>query len=639
MPDDQQELRRISLTEIFPFTQLFRSFRLAIHPHKLLLALVALLMTYALGRIMDQIWPSTPKMPPAAMVPTTQLGTLGNVVGSEVRAYIDLRGGEEFCDWHKAAKKACVEGEARLLTMVDTKVKLEDARKIAESGDAREDILDARDDASEEAEAALEVIGGKIKKGKGDKEALYDAYEDVAVATLIGPTVEVKAAEALASLAVLAKDKDLCSEDEVKLLRKAISAQQVVRELNQVTGQGIFAAFLNHEIATFHKAIQAILALNVGLASDPPAGLKANFIDAIGGIVWLFGAHWFYAVVFTLLALLIWSLFGGAICRIAALHAARDEKISFKQSLKFSGRKLFSFFSAPLIPVGLVVVIGAVVVVGGLLGAIPYVGEIFAGVLWPLALLSGFIMVLVIIGTVSGWMLMFPTIAVEGSDSFDALSRSFSYVYSKPWRTAFYVLVSGLYGAVCYLFVRLFAHMLLNATHVAAGLGMNADGSHMLPETVGKLDAIWSRTGLLDAGRFYGAFGQYPLNGSESVGAFLIMVWTFVVVGSVIAFTISFYFSASTMIYYLLRREVDATDIEDVYLEEYEEEMATVAAPPEGEAERSAEAEGSTEAEKPAEAEQPEETPPAEEPPAEGAAGEAEEGAEGEGEDKPNEGT
>ena len=49
------------------------------------------------------------------------------------------------------------------------------------------------------------------------------------------------------------------------------------------------------------------------------------------------------------------------------------------------------------------------------------------------------------------------------------------------------------------------------------------------------------------------------------------------------AFLASFYFSGSTIIYYLLRREVDATDFVDIYLEESEEseeQQAPPAAPP-----------------------------------------------------------
>ena len=41
---------------------------------------------------------------------------------------------------------------------------------------------------------------------------------------------------------------------------------------------------------------------------------------------------------------------------------------------------------------------------------------------------------------------------------------------------------------------------------------------------------------------------------------------------------ISFYFSANTIIYYLMRREVDATEMDDVYVEETEDDFTEAAA-------------------------------------------------------------
>src|SRR6185436_225773 len=100
-------------------------------------------------------------------------------------------------------------------------------------------------------------------------------------------------------------------------------------------------------------------------------------------------------------------------------------------------------------------------VVGGVAFLIPQIGEIVVGIFFFLALAAGFVITLVILGAAGGFNLMYPTIAVEGSDSFDAISRSFSYVYARPWRMLFYTLVAVLYGALCYVFVRLFIFLLL----------------------------------------------------------------------------------------------------------------------------------------------------------------------------------
>jgi hypothetical protein len=97
---------------------------------------------------------------------------------------------------------------------------------------------------------------------------------------------------------------------------------------------------------------------------------------------------------------------------------------------------------------------------------------------------------------------------------------------------------------------------------------------------------------------FWGDFGTAPLSGSESFALFFIALWVFVFVGLVGAFVVSFYFCGSTEMYFLLRREVDAVDYDEIYYEETEEELG------EGEAGATAE---------PTEAEQPE-SPAAGEP-------------------------
>ncbi len=108
---------------------------------------------------------------------------------------------------------------------------------------------------------------------------------------------------------------------------------------------------------------------------------------------------------------------------------------------------MLSFVFAPLIPLIILMVAGLALGVGGLLMYLPVVGPIVLGAFFILALLAGFIMTLVTTGTVAGFSLMFPTIAVEGSDSFDAISRSFSYVFHRPWKMICYSAISLVYGA------------------------------------------------------------------------------------------------------------------------------------------------------------------------------------------------
>src|ERR1700733_2067891 len=58
MPDDSQLVRGIDYKSTFPFTLIFKSFRIAIHPSKIVLALIALILIYIGGSVLDEIWPA-----------------------------------------------------------------------------------------------------------------------------------------------------------------------------------------------------------------------------------------------------------------------------------------------------------------------------------------------------------------------------------------------------------------------------------------------------------------------------------------------------------------------------------------------------------------------------------------------------
>ena len=63
------------------------------------------------------------------------------------------------------------------------------------------------------------------------------------------------------------------------------------------------------------------------------------------------------------------------------------------------------------------------------------------------------------------------------------------------------------------------------------------------------------------------------------MAAVLIAMWVYVVLSFLASFVISFYFSSNTIIYYLMRREVDATELDDVYLEESDEDFLDAPTP------------------------------------------------------------
>jgi hypothetical protein len=502
MPDEPVVVRGINWKETFPFTLIFRSFRIAIHPSKLVLALLALLAIYVGGRILDGIWPAQYLAVP-----------------EEVGIYESVWARNEPGQFDK------------------------------ERDAARKEIDDA-------FRAKLNEIGKPNGSFKDIKWSIVDRRDKAANAARDAYEKSDKSADALRR-----RDDAIRAEYQ--------RAYDEVRYYELHDGVGLFRTFYDFEIGQVNQITRAIRNGNwLGRAGVFEALL--NFF--IIGPSWAIRHHWLYFTLFGLFFLMVWAIFGGAIARIAAVHVARDEKISIRQALSFSTSKFLSFISAPIIPLLIVVVVGLIVAIGGFLGNIPVLGPILIGTLFFLALAAGFVMTLVLLGLAGGFNLMYPTIAVEGSDSFDAISRSFSYLYARPWRLAFYTIIAIVYGAITYTFVRFFIYLLLYLTHTFAGMFFFAHADSTAP----LWNTMWPNP--LVNGRLVYDVDFLTLGPAQDIGAGLLSFWIYLTIGMLGAFAISFYFSSNTIIYFLMRHEVDATELDDVYLEQSDEDFADSAA-------------------------------------------------------------
>ncbi|MBV8881797.1 MAG: hypothetical protein JO332_17700, partial [Planctomycetaceae bacterium] len=292
-----------------------------------------------------------------------------------------------------------------------------------------------------------------------------------------------------------------------------------------------------------------------------------------------------YTVAFALLFLTIWSYFGGAIARIAAYEIAKDgERIETRKALQFAKRKFWSFFWAPLICVIGFFFFAICNYAGGLVGSVldfAKIGSPLVALLLPLALLSGFIMTLICVGTVTGLPLFAPAVAAEGTDSFDAVSRGFSYVYSRPWHYIWYQMVSSAYGYVCIGFVILFAITMCHLGIEAGAQGFELSGvwkpgafhkvaneswALILSKDHQACDLYsWDPLQVLKSPHPYGRLqhlansivgvnyeGGGVAEGKDTFASFLITFWLAITLGLALGYVVSFFISQQTMIYYIL---------------------------------------------------------------------------------------
>lgn len=365
----------------------------------------------------------------------------------------------------------------------------------------------------------------------------------------------------------------------------------------------------------------------------PPVVARINRL-----IPYLFG------VIYFILFNIIWAYFGLGICRIATLNLAKDEIVSSKHIVEYSGKKYRDAAMAIILCIVIFLVFAVCNVLGGLVGTIPLnylltlalggfvfylvwskiiknalfpekeepegFGQLVAklvvsaillivievvllyifGYIWrgweallkpqnhsgfsrfilrllslnfpldflvliftPLALVSGFVMAVLAVGTILGYPLMYPTVAVEGTEVYDAASRSIMYVLTRPLKYIIYQIATIITGIVSFAIVVFFGCLTLKLGLFAAGLLF----SYNLPYD--KLNRILSFI------KGEAVLSTMPLN--ESISVVVLGFWLFLLAGIIFSYAISYFWSAQTLTYLLLRKEIDGIEINEIYEE------------------------------------------------------------------------
>lgn len=312
-----------------------------------------------------------------------------------------------------------------------------------------------------------------------------------------------------------------------------------------------------------------------------------------------------YLVLVMLWTLAVWGFFGGAISRIAAVQVARNERIPLREAISFTRERWISYFAAPVFPMVLIGVLTLILMVFGWIGGIPwFIGDTIGGLLYPIVLVLGFIMTIVLVGLV-GWPLMVATVSAEGTDSFDALSRSYSYIYQAPWQYLWSSFLALVYGVVLVFFIGFMASLMvfLGKWGVSSAVGLSSpdpkkdrEPSYLFiyaPTSFGWRDLLISSNTRFVQERTTIAYDGRPtkrlefteeyekeLRPWEKTGAFLVSVWIYPVFLLVVGFGYSFFWSASTIVYFLMRKHVDDTEMDEVHVDEDDLEDPFTAPPP-----------------------------------------------------------
>ncbi len=297
----------------------------------------------------------------------------------------------------------------------------------------------------------------------------------------------------------------------------------------------------------FHPAYSPVIQTAKWLSSPVRNMFFAGTSEA--GVRWV---PFSYALLCAIWAIGVWAVIGGAITRIAALALARESRLGFLGGLQFGLAKWPAFFLAPILP--LVGILGLSVVVGVVYGLIMRAdaGVLIMSVFWPIMLGAGVVMAILLLGLTFGWALMWPTISVEGTDAFDALSRSYSYTFQRPLYYLFYVIVAGVIGLLAATVVLLLVNWTIHMGYWSASWGSGAERMSQI---------------ILDSneGKQVGAYG---------VGLAILKFWNGCVILLGSAYLFSYFWSAATNIYFLLRQKVDGAEPDNIAVDPEQESFS-----------------------------------------------------------------
>lgn len=276
------------------------------------------------------------------------------------------------------------------------------------------------------------------------------------------------------------------------------------------------------------------------LATGFASGWQQSMVLALGGI-------W---------AIVVWALFGGAISRIAALHLTRGETPGPLLALQETFQKWNALIGAPLIPlIGSALLAMPMVLVGFMLRA-DFMALVI-GLSWIFIIVWGFVLAILLLGLLIGWPLMWATVSVERTDAFDGVSRCYAYVYQRPLHLMLYLVLAIALGWVGQVGVTYFAMAAasLGEWAIRWGAGRERLAALLVPVAAANLTGVESPV-------------AESMTGLMASGAAGIRFWKATLQLAVASYALAYLWSAAVGVYLLLRRQVDATEMDEVVTEE-----------------------------------------------------------------------
>jgi hypothetical protein len=294
--------------------------------------------------------------------------------------------------------------------------------------------------------------------------------------------------------------------------------------------------------------------------------------------------QWYSWVIFTiggLFALICWLLASAMVGKITYEQLKGDDFYSSKEALKFLKK---NFSPVILTPFSLLAFIAFLIICGiivGLLGKIPYVGELGLGIFFLVPLFAAGLFLAYVIFIFVFSLLLTPAItATTKEDTFETIVQTFSTIWNHAWR---YFLYTGFLGVMAKVGIFIFGYFCFRATqfiyftcHILMkdkladiwdeALSYITIPSHLLDYFSNIFPGIKFRFHLPEIGP-----GVY-LNWSGEISAFFIGISLVVIIFMVISYGLATLSAGQTLTYIILKKKRDDENLLERKTETEEEE-------------------------------------------------------------------
>ena len=317
-----------------------------------------------------------------------------------------------------------------------------------------------------------------------------------------------------------------------------------LRDVDLLKGRGLFETVSRNTARAFNEFILGVVTLH------PTRSTEAVNWWWTRTIVPLFTKHFGAALVFTLLAMLILGVFGGAIARSTACDIAGWHAPGPGESIRFAWKRRFDFSMALLGPA---LFIGAIAltlaVVGAIALRIPGI-DVLTGVFYGPALLLGLFVALCLFGLCLGGLMLVPSVAVECTDWLDGVQRVYAYVAGAPGRLVLYLAALLTQGALAYWALALIVAGAMNFTAGAMTGWLGAKPTEL--------------AGQIEPFVFQIQHDIWALSGTSAGTAYTMGLWELTTVLLLAAGVFSYLFTGGTTLYLALRQVNDLQDMADI---------------------------------------------------------------------------